>query len=110
MRQLGFLVLYRRTSDLSDIKDIVNCSGLYVISVMGIILLEILKSLFPTEMLSLEHMDVRAHEYVGLIEITFALSSTVTDILPVLYTHSQFFYTPLLFRLKFGCVPFGVDP
>ena len=37
--------------------------------------------------------------------VTFFLSSTVSEILPVLYTHTQFFHTPLLFRLKFGNAP-----
>jgi len=35
------------------------------------------------------------------LTVTFALSSTVYEILPVLYAQSQFFPTPL-FRLKFG--------
>jgi len=37
--------------------------------------------------------------------VTFALSSTVSEILPVLYAHTQFFRTPLLFRLKLGGAP-----
>jgi len=42
--------------------------------------------------------------------VTFALSSAISEILPISYAMSRFFHTPLLFRLKFGDVPFGVDP
>jgi len=34
--------------------------------------------------------------------VTFALSWTISEILPVLYAKSQFLHTALLFRLKFG--------
>jgi len=43
------------------------------------------------------------------LTVTFALSLTVSQILPFLYAHNQFFYNPLLFRLKFGDVPFGLQ-
>jgi len=44
------------------------------------------------------------------LTVSFALCSTVTEILPVLYAHGQFFPTPLLFWLKLEGVPFGIDP
>jgi len=42
--------------------------------------------------------------------VTFPLSSRVSEILPLLFSSMPFFPTPLLFRLKFRGVPFGVDP
>jgi len=41
--------------------------------------------------------------------VTFTQSSTVSEILPVLYVQSPFFHTPIVFRLKFVNVSFGVD-
>ena len=40
-----------------------------------------------------------------IVGLTFALSSTVSETLPVLYARSPFSPTPLLFRLKFGVFP-----
>jgi len=37
------------------------------------------------------------YDFIRLLIVTFALSSTVPEILPVLYAQSQFFDTPLLF-------------
>jgi len=42
--------------------------------------------------------------------VTFALSSAVSEIAGSVYADSHFFHSSLLFRIKFGCVLFGVDP
>jgi len=42
--------------------------------------------------------------------VTFALSKAVSEIFQFLYTENDFYHTPLQFRLKFGTLPFGVNP
>jgi len=39
--------------------------------------------------------------------VTAALSSTISEISPVLYAQSQFFHAPLLFRLQHGVFAIG---
>ena len=54
-----------------------------------------------------QHKILAVHASGPLI-VTFALSSTVSEIIAGFVRPESFFHTPLLFRLKFGCDPSGV--
>ena len=56
-------------------------------------------------------MDTSCMTLYRQLIVSFTLSSAVKDerYCGVLYAESHFSHTPLLFRLEFGGVPFGVD-